>query len=111
MHVILASIFFGATGFYVWIIAGILSENKLKYPPDMWACFAILKKLRVVMMASLLAFLYFINADGTENFWTPFFEWFSVILFLNVFAFASFMNKYYQSVLPITPAATSNTLL
>eukprot|EP00349_Pseudokeronopsis_sp_Brazil_P009134 CAMPEP_0202956112 /NCGR_PEP_ID=MMETSP1396-20130829/664_1 /ASSEMBLY_ACC=CAM_ASM_000872 /TAXON_ID= /ORGANISM="Pseudokeronopsis sp., Strain Brazil" /LENGTH=223 /DNA_ID=CAMNT_0049672995 /DNA_START=163 /DNA_END=834 /DNA_ORIENTATION=+ len=106
MHILLAATFFASTGFYAWILAGVLSSHKLKFPTDMWVCIALLKKVRVVMMGSLLAFLYFEVTQGSYSFWAPFFEWLSVILFLNFFAFVSFMNKYYQSVLPVTPEAT-----
>jgi len=32
MHNVLATLFFGSVGIYAWIIAGIMSENKLKFP-------------------------------------------------------------------------------
>mmetsp|Transcript_20401 Transcript_20401/g.19381 ORF Transcript_20401/g.19381 Transcript_20401/m.19381 type:complete len:236 (+) Transcript_20401:188-895(+) len=105
IHVALAATFFASTGFYSWILTGVLSDNKRAYPTSMWTCIALMKKIRVVMMGSLLAFLYFVVTTGTENFYTPFFEWASVILFINFFAFISFMNRYYQSVIPVTEPA------
>ena len=54
------------------------------------------------MMGSLLAFLYFmLFADDGHRFWAPLFEWLATILFINFFAFVSFMNRFYDTVIPI----------
>jgi len=98
IHGISAVLFFGSCGIYAFIIGGVMTKNKDKFPTDEWDDIARMNKMKWIMLASLLTLLYSISKYGSNYWLTPFSEWTTTLLFVNYFGVLSFTNKFYDSV-------------
>ena len=97
IHNVLAVLFFGSVGLYAFIISNVMSSNKDLFPQDQWAEIDRMARFKWIMMASLLA-LALSGTVGVGTWTFPFFEWVTMLLYVNYFSILSMTNSFYDTV-------------
>jgi len=102
IHGICAVLFFLSVGLYAWILGGVMSNNKDKFPEDQWSEIDKLNTMKRTMWLSLLTLLFSISFKGSNYWLTSFAEWLTTLLFVNYFAWLSLLNNYFDSVADVS---------
>ena len=94
MHGILAVLFFVGTAVYGYRLSTLLWRHRAQFEPDKQCIITTLWYLAWIMWGTLLMLGLAWLFDWFPQFW----EWVVGILYLNYFAFAAFMNPYYNTI-------------
>lgn len=99
IHGVSAALFFGSTGFYAFIIGGVMAKNKDKFPEN-GNEIDRMNQMKWAMLGTLLTFGISVGVWGS-NFWlTPLSEWAITLIYVNYFAVLVFTSQYYDSIHP-----------
>src|SRR5688572_14360097 len=85
IHGASAIAFFGSTGFYAFIIGGVMSKNADKFPENS-AEITRINQMKWTMLGTLLTFGISIGLFGTSFWLTPFSEWAITLIYVNYFS-------------------------